>query len=193
MYRKVDKKAPRFRLSKYRYISINRELFERFRQAHPNIKMDYLVFKDIICNINEEFVNYALDNREGVFLPAGMGRIYLAMFKMKEKRINEAIAMSNGLTRKYFDLSSDLNGKIVWKTFGVRYKVEETQFYGFIAHRTFKNRASKAFRETPENFLFEAQMIKTNEIYKRINNERAKANSQICDQSSEDTEQSGEF
>lgn len=191
-YKEVDKKAPRFRVSKYRYTPLNRELFDKFKEAHPNIKMDYLTFKDIVCNINQEYVNYALKERDGVFLPCGLGRIYLCMFppvkRLKDKeRIREA-----GYSIFNFD-SSGFVGKISWKHADARYKVDNIRFYGFVAHRDFKKGASNGFKNTPERYPVEISLIRAYETYKLKNIERIKTNSQISDQPGEDTEQGCEY
>lgn len=189
-YRIVDKTAPRFRLSKFRYTVLNRELFDKFKEKYPNIKMDYLVFKDIVCAINEEFISYVINNKEGVFLPCGMGKIYLCMYPPKERYLNDVVKREQGIHSTHFNFhSSDFVGKITWIMDGVKYKTDNTEFYGFIGHRNFKTRASNAFKTQPELYIREARMIRAHEHYKRKNNERAKANSEISDQPSEDAEQ----
>ena len=187
MYKKEpDRRAPRFRGSKYRYTSINRDLFSRFCEAYPKLQMDYLVFKDILCSINEEYVDEVVNNKDGVYLPKGLGRLCMVMFKPKKINKHETYILDGLVT-------NGLSGKIVWEFRDVKYRPENIKYYAFVAHRTFKNKASHSFRTRPEFYPREETMIKKEEFYKMVNSERAKINSQISDQSSEDAEQSSIF
>lgn len=192
-YRKTDRRAPRFRVAKYRYTALNKELFDRFKEANPNVKMDYLFFKDTILSINEEIVNFVMDNREGVFLPSGMGRVYLGLFPPKERPLRVETIRNEGIHATHFNFDSNgFMGKIIWLFDDTRYKTENLKYYGFIGYRTFKNRASNAFRTEPGRYVREANMIRSHEFFKRKKNERNEINSEIGNQPSEDTEQGDE-
>lgn len=182
MYKKVDLTAPRFRISKYRYIALNQELFARFLEEHKNIQIDWSTFRNLIIAINEEFVDEVINNRDGVVLPKGLGRMYMCMFKPTKK-----LDYSPGLAQS---LASDgLLGKIAWTHRDTRYKIDNARFYSFTAHRTFKRAAAHEFKTRPEFYIFESKITSKEENIKRINSERLKTNSQISDQPSEDTEQ----
>lgn len=188
-YRISDRKEPRFRVSKFRYTVLNRELYDKFKQQNPNIKIDYITFKEIVITINQEIVNFVIDNKEGVFLPANMGRIHLGLYPPKERPSNAEVIQNEGIQATHFNFDSNgFVGKIIWLSGDTQYKTENTKFYGFIGHRDFKTRASQGFRNNPELYIRPATMIKAHEHYKRINNERNKINSQSSDQPSEDTE-----
>lgn len=190
-YIHVDKKEPRFRVSKYRFQSINREMFAEFEQKHPNIKMDYLTFKDIIMAINQEIVNLVIDNRDGVFLPKGMGRLYLGLYPFKvAKKIEE-----NGKIKKVlldFQIGNS-QGKIMWSWSNVKYRTDNLNYFSFIGHRDFKTRASHAFINNPERYVRDIKSIRKEEILKRKEYGRTKINSQICDQPIEDAIESSEW
>jgi hypothetical protein len=191
-YKQADKKAPRFRLSKYRYTPLNRELFEKFKEAHSNIKMDYLTFKDVILNINQEYVNFALKERDGIFLPSGLGRLYLCMFPPIKQHIEKEKIKDAGYQRFNFD-SSGFVGKISWKHADARYKVDNIRFYAFVAHRDFKKRASIGFRDNPEKYVVEVSMLRVYEKYKLKEIERVKINGEVSNQPSENTEQGCQY
>lgn len=187
-YNKVDRKAPRFRLSKYRYIALNRELFENFKIKYPEIQLDYLKFKELIISINEEFVNIAMEERDGVILPCGMGKISLELFPPKVRPDNESIIGNQGIPATHFNFQSGgFVGKILWTFNDILYRTSNVKYYGFIGHRTFKNKASNAFRNEPEKYCRIATIIRAHEYYKRKKNERNEVNSKSGDKSGEDT------
>lgn len=188
--RPSDRHEPRFNIKQWRYTPLNKELFDKFKKANPNIEIEYAFFKDTIISINEEIINYVMNNYEGIFLPQGMGRIYLALFPPKEKKINDKIIQETGIAASYHNFDSGgFLGKIVWLFDDTRYKSENLKYYGFVGCRVFKNRVSKAFRETPEKYVREAHTIRRHEFFKRKNNERDEINSQSSDQPDQNTEQ----
>lgn len=189
-YIPIDRKEPRFRLSKYRYIVLNRDLFDRFKKENPNLKMDYIVFKDIIGAISERYVDLAIQERDGIYLPAGMGKIQLCMFKVGERQENSYLSKQIGKRITHFDLHSDsMVGKIIWCMDGVKYKTDNTRYYAFFGHRTFKNKASHAFRTVPEFYAREYKMIRKYEFRKLATHyARIEADDQSGDQPGEGTE-----
>lgn len=192
-YRISDRKEPRFNTKQWRYKPLNKELFERFQKENPEIEMDYKFFEDTIMSINEEFVNFIMTNKEGVFLPSGLGRLYLGLFPPKERQRNAQVIQNKGIYATHFDFDSNgFVGKIIWLFDDTRYKTANLRYYGFAGCRLFKNRASKAFRETPEKYIRAANIIRQHEFFKRKKNERNEINSQSSNQSNQDTEQSGE-
>jgi len=190
-YRICDRKEPRFRVSKFRYSNLNRELFDRFKEANPSIKIDYLFFKDIIFSINEEIINHVIENKEGVFLPSGMGRIYLGLFPPKERYKKAETIRNQGIHATHFNFDSDgLVGKIIWVSNDSKYKTKNLRFYGFVGHRNFKTKASQGFKNTPEKYLKDMMWTRNIEYTKRKINERNEINSQSGNQPNQDTEQS---
>ena len=190
-YKEVDKKQPRFRVSKYRFNPLNRELFDRFKEANPSLKIDYQTFKNIITEVNLEIVRLVITEREGVFLPKSMGRLYLGLYPPATRK-KELVDGKIKQVFHNFDTSS-FEGKIMWGWDGVRYKIDNIMFYCFIGHRDFKKRASQGFTETPYLYVRENKYIVKEEYRRKDRNARAQINSQVGDQPSEDTEQSSEF
>lgn len=181
--RKPNLKAPRFRLR--RYSIVNTELHKQFLIENPNIHIDYLDFKFIIEQINLEIIQQVLDNREGVLLPKGLGRIWIGLFLPKDNKKARSAIKQNP-----FDKTE---GKICWNFDYVKYKIKEGDFYGFMAHRNFKRTTSKALVNNPELYARIASITRRTENYKKIKLEEIEhngLNNQGGDKSSEDTEQS---
>lgn len=190
-YRVVDKKEPRFRVSKYRYMPINKEFFEDFKKDNPNIRMDFITFREIIIAINEEYVNFVIENRDGVFLPKGLGRLYLGLYPRKERR---KLDHSDGKVEQVFQAfeTGGFEGKIMWCWDNVKYKTDNVNYFSFIGYRNFKTRASQAFINNPELYIRDVKRVKKEEYLKRKENARTQINSPICDKPSEDGEQGSE-
>jgi len=167
-YKIVDKKAPRFRRSKYRYNIINRDLHERFVKE-SGIDIEWELFKQINEYINIEIRDTILNSRDGVILPKQMGNIWLGLFKMKERPLNEPYMRNTGNHATYFSFeTSGLQGKICWDFDNVKYKVKNYPYWGFIAHRDFKTKASHNFLENPELYSRINAITKREEILKQI-------------------------
>lgn len=168
MYKIVDKKAPRFRRSKYRYNIINKELHRKFVEQFDT-DIDWATFKAIAEKINLEIREVALNNREGVILPEQMGNIWLGLFKSKERMINQPHMRTTGEHATYFSFeTSGLQGKICWDFHNVKYKVKNYPYWGFVGHRNFKEKASDNFLEAPELYSRIPGIEKKEEYLKQI-------------------------
>lgn len=192
----VDRTAPRFRASKYRYNLINNELYEKFRETHPNIVISWKDFKKINETINETYVEEILANREGAVLPEQMGRVWLGLFPAKERILNEPYVRETGEHATFFSFHSNgMQGKIVWDFSLVKYKVENRHFYGFSAHRSFKTAASKCFISNPELYSRIFSIVAASEAHKNLKNnrdERNRLNNTSGDNTGQNTTQDGE-
>lgn len=166
-YKIVDKKAPRFRRSKYRYNVINKDLHQRFVEE-TNIDIEWELFKEINKYINLEIRDTAIKSRNGVILPKQMGNIWLGLFKMKERPLNEPYIRNTGNHATYFSFeTSGLQGKICWDFNNVKYKVRNYTYWGFVGHRDFKTMASHNFLENPELYTKINSIVKREEIFKK--------------------------
>lgn len=187
-YKIVDRKAPRYRRSKYRYNLINKDLWNKFKEE-TKTNISWNEYKKINEYINLEIKAEAIRSREGVLLPEQMGNLWLGLFKLKERPINENLARNTGVHSTYFSFeTSGLQGKILWDFDRVRYKVKNYPYWGFIAHRDFKTEASHSFKEVPELYSRIIPIITMEEFYKRLKLEN-EPNTQGSNISSEDTEQ----
>lgn len=195
-YKIADKKAPRFRIAKYRHSFINKDLYEKFIEDNPNYYISYADFKLVIETINLEIVNHVINNREGVFLPKNIGRIWLGLWKDNKELKKQKRRLSESGLLMYNDSIEILTGKICWDYKMNFTKPENHEFYAFRAHRDFKKAASKAFKETPELYARSEYSSRKHEYYKSKKleeNERNQLNDQVSDQSDKDSSQIGEF
>ena len=188
LYKIVDRKAPRYRRAKHRYNLINKDLWAKF-VTETGIKLSWEQFKEISQEINTEARNLALENREGVMLPEQMGHLWMGLFPAKERILNEPYARNTGNHATHFSFETfGMQGKIVWEfTRKVRYKVKNHQFWGFIAHRDFKTKASNNFKDNPELYRRINLMIRNTEYYKtlKLNDKLNAERSYLTSESSE--------
>lgn len=186
-YKIVDRKAPRFRRAKYRYNLVNQDLWREFIKS-TGISISWDDFRKINECINLEIKQEAIDSREGVLLPEQMGNVWLGLFKLKERPLNEQYARNTGQHATYFSFeTSGLQGKIVWDFDRVRYKVKNNEFWAFIGHRDFKTEASHKFKENPELYSRIVPIITLGEFYKslKLENEFNNKRGSISDKSTE--------
>lgn len=118
---------------------------------HPHMDMTWEEFKHINLSINKTIMDEAFNERDGISLPGQMGRIYLGLFKT-DKFKGEKLPVDQYIRLNPLYIG-EFDGKIVWDFRNVNYKVENRNFYAFIGHRNFKERAHKTFRETPEPYF----------------------------------------
>lgn len=143
----VDKKAPRFRKSKYRYKVLNRDFHSRYVRIF-NSNIDYDTFKSIIQDFNTEITNEVIENRDGVKLPAMMGVMALCSFKPKTNPpLDWKSVTEYNLKIKDLNLrTNELACKIVYSVYGSKYRFKHFHLWRFEGCRTFKTRVSEAFR-----------------------------------------------
>lgn len=186
VYKQCDRKAPRFRKTKWRYDIINKDLYNRFLKLNEGFHIEYDDFHLINEMINIEIRKYAVENREGIILPKGLGRIWLGLFPAKRNRLLET-----GVIDYNFN-TGGFKGKICWDFDFVKYRIENGEYYGFNAHRDFKQQVSKRFNANPSLYMRIDSTIKKGQGYKKRKleeNERDRLNAQISDQSGEDNSQ----
>lgn len=199
VFKEQDLNAPRFRLAKYRYNLITKELYDKFRWDHPMTKISWAEFRKINETINDTYFREILTNREGAILPGQMGRIWLGLFKPKIKPRAKYINRETGIRPIFFSFETGgLLGKIIWDFKLTRYKVKNHEFYGFAAHRDLKRMTSECFKNNPEFYSRRYGIIRREERLKNINKENleralSKLNDTSGDKSGEGTPQISEL
>lgn len=151
-YKIVDKKAPRFRKTEFETRLVVKDLHKEFVEK-TGIQISLEEFKALYEENMEVIKHFIETERNGVLLPEQMGNMILSFFKMKRPAYNyiEGMATGNGPQDHLFH-SYELQGKIVWSYRDLKYKPREFHYYGFVGCRDLKQRASKAFINTPELF-----------------------------------------
>lgn len=142
-----DVKAPRFRMSKYRYTVLNKDLYKNYCKASKR-DISYSLFKNIIEDYNSEICEEVVANRNGVKLPAMMGIMALCSFKPRKKvPLNWGQIETHGLKIKDLNLeTNELVCKIVYSVYSSKYRFKNFHIWRFEGYRGFKTKVSKAFR-----------------------------------------------
>ena len=130
--KKPNLKAPRARCE--RYVCLNKEMFKKFKKLYPHINIDWKTFKKIIIRGNEIFREGFLNNREGVVLPQGFGKLFIGAYEksphknyydwkvLHEK--NVAVPQRNYESDRYFC-------KLFYTSFGNNYKYPFKRYWYF--------------------------------------------------------------
>jgi hypothetical protein len=152
-YKICDKKAPRFRISKYRNNLVSEELWRDFKKKYDS-QITYKSYKEIFKKISEKIIEATVDNRDGVMLDQHLGKTRLILFKPQDKILNVDAARNLGIGVNYMMFNTDgLQGKIEWSLKDVKYKLRNSRLFGFKPHRNFSKAASKAFTNQPDNYV----------------------------------------
>lgn len=185
-YKKVDKKMPRFRYSKYRYNLVNKDLYDKFIQE-TGIKVSWTRFKELIGIISDEIAQGVISERDGILLPKSMGKIWMGLFPLNKKSV--AYLKAHATTDLYHNFFKTEDGKVVWDFYNVKYKVDNRQYYAFKPYRDFKTLAHLAFLDNPDRYK---RRDKNAIIKERRKNHKAIENEYISeggDQPGENSEQ----
>jgi len=142
-----DRKAPRFRTTKYRHDCLNKDIFKQYKDAFKS-EIDWKTFKGVIEDFNDMFSDEVVNNRDGVKLPGHMGFMALCAFKPKYRTpLNWLQIDDTGLQIKDLNLdTNELVCKIVYSNYTAKYKLRHLHVWKFEGCRRFKNKASAAFR-----------------------------------------------
>lgn len=157
MLRKIkplDRKAKRFRASRGRTNILTKELFEAYKESHPNSEInDFKTFKSIIKDFNESIVNLVTTDRDGFQLPYNLGTIFLGAYKPSTNPIDRRTSEKLGYEVKHKNYETDgLACKIFYSSYIVKYKLAHRQLWLFSPHRSFKTRASNSFKKNYKLF-----------------------------------------
>jgi len=160
-------KAPTYKTDKARILS--RNFFIRFFRKHRelwHLKKTYTdaELKKFILYFNEELGNVAIDNRDGVKLPEGLGHIYMGTIK-PDVAVNNKL--SNELGRNISFTNNHSDGrvlKIMHTSRGRSYNFENKEMWKFLKAKSLRERASKAFEK---NWPKYRELASFREIQKR--------------------------
>lgn len=79
--------------SKVEYRSASREVFKRFKESYPEVKISYTKWCDVIYTFNYGFRDYILETGKQAPFPYGFGRFAIAKFKPKRTKLIEGVEM----------------------------------------------------------------------------------------------------
>ena len=141
--------APRFREKKFGVL--NKKLYKEFLKKYPEHDgTSYDEFKKIINTFNKNLYEGAIENRNGVELPEGLGYIFIGTCPPSKKRKNldfkKSIKYGIATVHKNWDSDNNLM-KIFFTNSKVKYNLPNKQLWAFNAVRDFKRLASERYRE----------------------------------------------
>lgn len=146
----LDYTAPRYRPESTQIFTT--QFFKKFFKQHPEFKEldkkhSIQEKKAWIQFFNEGLGDIAIENRDGVKLPEGLGFIYLGTIKPKIK-VNAKLSNELGYNINHTNNHSD--GKLLKITYSARpknYNFENKDLWKFLKAHSFKEKASKAFKD----------------------------------------------
>lgn len=68
------------------YRTTEKDVFKRFKQKHPELKIDYNTWCNIIYNFNYAFRDYILETGKKVKFPYGFGDFTITKYKPKKEK-----------------------------------------------------------------------------------------------------------
>lgn len=154
-----------------RHSSLNKNLFKKFKKTYPNIKIDWETFKEIIIRGNEIFREGFLENREGVVLPEGLGKLFIGAY---EKSPNSpyydwGLLMNKNIVASHRNYESDRYFcKLFYTNFGDQYKYPFKRFWYFNPMQETSALVSKYFREDFNKYIKVPKFQKMKDLEKEL-------------------------
>lgn len=145
----LDYTAPRYRPKSKQIFT--RKFFKNFFEKYPEFedlseKFTIHEKKEFIKFFNECLGDMAIEKRDGVSLPEGLGHIYLGTIDAKVK-INNKLSNELGYNINHANHHSDGKLlKIMYTSYPKNYNFENKELWKFKSAQSFKDKASKAFR-----------------------------------------------
>jgi len=164
-YKKPDLNAPRCRADVHKVIcriknsqskDYNHKFLKEFKEEYPQYK-DYT--NDQVMDILETFHGklwyHALNNRDGVELPKGLGYIFLGTCQQaKKNNIDFGALMKDNIKKKHLNFDSDNKlAKIFYTNFSTKYKFRNREMWSFTATRDFKRSVPEVYRANWKTYV----------------------------------------
>lgn len=167
-FKKPDLNAPRYRSNTL--VLLSRDLYNKFIEKYPEHKdHDYEEFKRNIATFNEALWRTALDHRDGVDLPEGLGNIFIGTC-WKKKKANIDFAKSS----KYNIVITNQNhhtdgklGKIFYTNYNNKYRFANRVMWMFKGCRDFKRETAKIYPENWKMYIHVDPNVKINKLYRK--------------------------
>lgn len=177
---KPNLEAPRFRSKRHNVLDDN--FVKRFTEQHPQYKdLPINKFRDIIVSYNEALWKTAVDNRDGVELPEGLGHIFIGSCPSpKRDNIDIPSSLKAGVRLNHRNFESDnYLAKIFYTNFSAysKYRFRNRQLWKFKGCRLFTRAASEGYRKDWKKYVIVDNLTLVCDLYKKkVNNQRIKLN-----------------
>ena len=149
-FKKPNLNAPRFR-PEVKSI-LEKKFFEEFKTKHPQYKnISDADIRKMIKEFNRYIYQKIVNSRDGVQLPESIGWLFIGTCQeSKKKNIDFAKSKEYGLKVTNRNWASDGKlAKIFFTNNAPKHKMNNREFWGFVACREFKRSVAKVY---PENW-----------------------------------------
>jgi hypothetical protein len=167
-FKKPDLNAPRYRPKTV--VLLSPDLYKKFIEKYPEHKeRTYAEFKRNISTFNEELWKTAIEYRDGVDLPEGLGNIFIGTC-WKKKKINIDFAKSNMYNMTITNHNHHTDGKlakIFYTNYNNKYRFANRIMWMFKGSRDFKRSVAKAYPENWKKYIDVDPNLKINKLYRK--------------------------
>ena len=167
-YKGPDVKAPRYRPTSHNLLS--RELYSKFLEKYPEHKHhDFEEFKKNISIFNETIWKTALEHRDGVDLPEGLGNIFIGTCWTKKKKnvdFHKSAVHGMIITNQNYETDGKL-GKIFYTNYNNKYRFANRVMWMFKGCRDFKRTMGKIYPQEWKKYIHIDPNQKINKLYKK--------------------------
>jgi hypothetical protein len=171
-YNLPDVKAPRFRENGHNVFT--KEFFDNFYSRYPKLKKySRSDIKNIVKKFNELMWETAIEFRDGVQFPEGIGMIFIGTCqKAISKNIDHVKSKKYGIAVSNTNWETDGKlAKIFYTSYISKYKFEFRHCWGFRGCRNFKRSVAKTY---PENWTMYLQVDPVKKLREEYTREKRK-------------------
>lgn len=171
-FKKPDINAPRFQA--HRPGILTNSFYKEFKKKFPKYK-DYTdkQLGKIIFDYNGRIWGAAIEYREGVELPEGLGNIFVGSCNMPKKTYNSDFGLSiknNILTRLKNYESNGYLAKIFYTNYATKYLFAYREFWEFKGTRDFTRTVSATYPENWKKYILVENTLLISKLYKKVKN-----------------------
>jgi len=164
----LNRNSPRFRSTSIGLL--NRTTFNKFKLKYPQFKdCEEEVLKSIVLEYNRSLWRAALENRDGVELPEGLGNIFIGSCKpaIKENR-DHIVSEKLGQTVIRRNLNSDSYlAKIFYTNYETKYRFKYRNLWMFKGAREFTTTTSKVYKVDWPKYIVVENYKKISNFFKK--------------------------
>ena len=156
---------------------LNQKLFKRFKEKYPQFQdMSFDQFEQIIVTFNGEIWQTAIDNRDGVELPEGLGSIFIGTCKAPRVRRNPDYKKSRELGKVVAHKNWESEGRLAkifytnyrnGKQYGLRHGFRGRELWNFSGVRQFTRAVSASYPSQWTKYMVIENMRNIAKLFKR--------------------------
>lgn len=164
-----DLNAPRFRRT--RYSVLNSAFCDQFRKDHPEYKgLTDGKIKEVIRTFNSSLWKFAIENRDGVELPEGLGFIFIGSCPPPKKRESLDVSLSLRMNARIRHRNLHTDGymaKIFYTNYASKYKFMHREVWKFEGAREFRRAVSEIYPEKWMDYVKVDSFQHINKLFER--------------------------